>query len=156
MRDGDVGVVEEMGTAGYPPNYHEGGASFRSKFSGGGCLVGLVDGVLAGYLMGFPYVLGVPYPIDEVYVPVSHPEYHYIHDLCVSSWARGLGLGTALAEVALRGRPMVALTAVMGSEGFWEGLGFSRQFGLDYYGGRATYMLRVFRQVGPRNHGLNL
>ena len=97
MRVGDLDVVEEMGNSCYPSNYHE---SVGSKVSSGCCLVGLVDGVLAGYLVGFPYVLGVSYPINEAYVPVSHPECHYIHDLCVSPCARGLGLGTALAEVA--------------------------------------------------------
>ena len=56
MRVGDLDVVEEMGNSCYPSNYHE---SVGSKVSSGCCLVGLVDGVLAGYLVGFPYVLGV-------------------------------------------------------------------------------------------------
>jgi hypothetical protein len=139
-----------MVVATYPSNYYEGGSAFRSKALCGGSLAGLVDGVFAGYLISFPYVLGVPSPIGDFHVPVSHPECQYIHDLCVSSWARGLGLGTALAEVAMRGRPMVALTAVMGSEGFWEGIGFSRQFELEYHGELSTYMLRVLRQGDPR------
>lgn len=145
FKDGEVDAAEEIGTVSYPPNYYEGSESFRSKILGypSGCFVGFVGGDLAGYAISFPYVLGRPYPIDEVYEPVSGSDCLYLHDLCVAGWARGSGLGVALAEVVLRKSGPAALTAVMGSEGFWAGFGFARRFELEYYGGRATYMVRT-------------
>lgn len=144
FKDGEIGSVEEIGTLSYPPNLYEGSGSFRSKILGhpSGCFVGFLEGELAGYVISFPYLLGAPYPIDEFYVPVSGADCLYLHDLCVADWVRGPGLGGALAEVVLRRPGPVALTAVMGSEGFWEVFGFARLFDLDYYGGRATYMAR--------------
>lgn len=144
FREQELDIAEEIRTLNYPTNYYEGSDSFRSKILGhpSGCFVGFVGGDLAGYAISFPYVLGGPYPIDEVYVPASISDCLYLHDLCVADWARGSGLGGALAEVALRKPGPVALTAVMGSEGFWEDFGFVRRFGLDYYGGLATYMVR--------------
>jgi hypothetical protein len=144
IRTDEHDAVERIGWASYPRNYREGSESFRSKMSGNpsGCFAGFSAGYLAGYVISFPYVVGRPYPIDEVYVPEDGADCLYVHDLCVAEWARGSGLGVALAEVVLRKPGLVALTAPMGLEGFWEDFGFGRVFGMDYYGGPATYMLR--------------
>jgi hypothetical protein len=140
----ELHVAEMIGTESYPPEYYEGSSSFRSKVLANMdcCFVGLVDGNVAGYVIGFPYLKGRPYPIDEVYEPVLDPDCHYVHDLCVAYWARSLGLGEGLLEVALRGRGPTALVAVMDSEGFWLRFGFGTLFELDYYGRKAKYMFR--------------
>jgi hypothetical protein len=144
IKPDEIEAVEEIGTASYPMNYYEGSDSFRSKIHGSpeGCFAGFVGGELAGYVITFPYFSGKPYPIDEVYVPVFGADCRYVHDLCVADWARGAGLGEAMAEVVLRKPGVVALTTVMGSESFWENFGFERIFEFDYYGRGATYMVR--------------
>lgn len=143
IRMDELVVIEEIGTASYPSNYYEGSESFRSKISENpaGCFVGFVDGELAGYVISFPYIMGKPHPINEIYVAVDG-DCLYLHDLCVAKWARGSGLGASMADVVLRPPGPVALTAVLKSESFWEGLGFNRLFELEYYGAMATYMVR--------------
>jgi hypothetical protein len=140
----ELNVAEMIGTESYPPEYYEGSSSFKSKIQANMdcCFVGLVDGNVAGYAIGFPYLKEIPYPIDKDYEPTLNSDCHYLHDVCVAYWARGLGLGDAMVEVSTKGRRPVALTAVMDSEGFWLRHGFKTLFELNYYGRLAKYMLK--------------
>ena len=60
-----------------------------------------MGGELAGYVISFPYIMGKPYPINEIYVALDGD--CMLHDLCVAKWARGSGLGASMADAVLRG-----------------------------------------------------
>jgi ribosomal protein S18 acetylase RimI-like enzyme len=141
----DYPAVNAIGTASYPDNYYEGDASFESKMRGysEGCFVADVDGVV-GYAISFPYLIGRPYPIDEIFELEPEPNCYYIHDLCVLDEFRGKGIANKLAERVLEIQwVVIALVAVMYSSGFWRLFGFKGFASLDYYGLKAEYMLLI-------------
>ncbi len=94
------------------------------------CLVASHEGALAGYLLAHGWPRCAPPGVDEV-LPAQHAsEVLYIHDLSVSSSARGLGVGRQLVEKALAqagssGLRTAELIAVEGAASFWRGLGFA-------------------------------
>jgi ribosomal protein S18 acetylase RimI-like enzyme len=139
----DYPAVNAIGTASYQENYFEGELSFESKMRGypDGCFVADLDGVV-GYVISFPYKLGMPYPIDSMFELVNNPDCYYIHDLCVLDEFRGKGIAKRLAERVL-GWPIVGLVAVGGSGKFWRKFGFLGFASIDYYGLKAEYMLRI-------------
>lgn len=137
--------ISAIGTANYPENLYEGDESLKSKMEGypDGCLVADLDGVV-GYIISFPYMLGKPYPIDEIYNPEGNPDCYYIHNLCVMPEFRKKGIARMLARRVLEFRwPVVCLVAVMESERFWHKLGFRGFAEIDYYGLSAEYMLKI-------------
>lgn len=141
----DYAAVNAIGTAGYPRNYYEGDASFESKMSGypDGCFVADLDGII-GYVISFPYVLGQPFPLGEIYSPVENPDCYYIHDLCVMKEFRGRGIAKKLAERILESKwGVIGLVAVLGGEKFWKQFGFRSFAEIKYAGQRAEYMLLI-------------
>lgn len=140
-----VEAVSALGTSCYPSNYHEDDASFESKILGypQGCFLAMEGGVLLGYVISFPYILGRVHPINLAYSPPQNPDCLYIHDLCVARSSRGAGVGSALAGKVLSG-PIwpKALVSVLGSGPFWEKLGFEAIRKLNYHGGLGHYMTR--------------
>lgn len=144
-KESDYSEISDLGTKSYPSNYYEGEESFISKIKGcyEGCFVADLDGIV-GYIISFPYLVGKPYPIDNFYKEVDDPNCWYIHDLCVSKEFRGKGIAKELASTVInRNSSVFCLTAVENSEKFWGGLGFRSFFDLDYYGGRASYMVLI-------------
>ena len=141
----DYAAVNAIGTAEYPRNYYECDNSFESKISGypHGCSVADLDGIV-GYVISFPYVLGRPFPLGEIYSPVDNPDCYYIHDLCVLKEFRGKGIAKQLAKVALNNTwAAVALVSVVSNIKFWEKLGFRGFAEIKYGGQKAEYMLCI-------------
>lgn len=136
----DYSDIAEIGTNSYSEEYCEEENSFFSKFPQG-CFVADVDGVV-GYAISFPYLIGKSFPIDSFFVLVDNPNCWYIHDICVSEDFKGMGIDRMLASKVIEiGWDVMCLTAVQGSEGFWERFGFRSFFELDYCGKKASYML---------------
>jgi len=141
----DYSAVNAIGTANYSSNYYEGAKSFESKMAGypEGCFVADVDGVV-GYVISFPYVLGKPYPLNELFTPTPNPDCYYIHDVCVAPEFRGKGIAKQLAErVFAADWDILCLVAVQKSNAFWRKLGFRGFAALEYYGQKAEYMLWI-------------
>lgn len=140
----DYEEVCELGTESYSYNYYEGKESFTSKMKGcpEGCFVADVDGII-GYIISFPYLIGKSFPIDHFFEPISDSNCWYIHDLCVSKDFRKKGIAKELAKTILNMNKITALTAVQGSERFWEKLGFRSFFELIYCGQKAQYMILI-------------
>lgn len=136
--------VCDLGTKSYPEHYYEGEESFVSKIKGcyEGCMIADVDGVV-GYIISFPYFVGKPYPIDTFFEKSENTNCWYIHDLCVSIDFRNKGIAKKLLEIIINRPGVFCLTAVMGSESFWNKMGFRSFFELDYYGGKANYMILI-------------
>lgn len=145
IKKSDYDSVNQIGTESYPENYFEGNKSFESKINGysPGCFVADLDGVV-GYVISFPYKLGKPYPINQMYEIDLDADCYYIHDLCIMREFRKKGIATKLAEKVLEFQwPVTCLVAVMGSEIFWEKFGFRSFAAIDYYGLQAEYMLKI-------------
>lgn len=141
----DYDEICELGTKSYPNNYYEGEESFISKIKGcyEGCFVADLDGIV-GYVISFPYLVGKSYPIDSFYEEVEKPNCWYIHDLCVSKEFRGKGIAKELAnQITNNGEKVFCLTAVLGSDNFWNKVGFRSFFDLEYCGRSAKYMILI-------------
>lgn len=142
----DYSEISDLGTKSYPDNYFEGQESFVSKMKGcpEGCLVAELDGIV-GYIISFPYSLGKPFPIDSFFEKSEDSNCWYIHDLCVSKDFRKKGIASTLAHSIIDRtcQNVFCLTAVENSEFFWNKMGFRSFFELDYYGGKANYMILI-------------
>lgn len=144
-RKSDYSDIAEIGTKSYSEEYYEGEESFFSKIDGcpSGCFVADLDGVV-GYAISFPYLVGKSFPIDSFFVLVDNPNCWYIHDVCVAEDFRGMGIARMLASKVIEmGWDVMCLTAVQGSEGFWERFGFRSFFETDYCGKKASYMVFI-------------
>ena len=141
----DYSDIAEIGTKSYCNQYYEGDESFLSKIDGcpAGCFVADLDGVV-GYAISFPYLVGKSFPIDSFFVLVENQNCWYIHDVCVAEDFRGMGIARMLvSKVIETGWNVMCLTAVQGSEGFWERLGFRSFFETKYCGKKASYMVFI-------------
>lgn len=141
----DYSDIAEIGTRSYSDEYYEGEESFFSKIDGcpSGCFVADLDGVV-GYAISFPYVVGKSFPIDSFFILVENPNCWYIRDVCVAEDFRGMGIAKMLASKVIEtGWDVMCLTAVQGSEGFWERLGFRSFFETNYCGKKASYMVFI-------------
>jgi GNAT superfamily N-acetyltransferase len=151
ITDSDLDEVMRVQWSVYRPELQEPRQAFARKlelFPRGalGCYDG---GRLIGYLFCIPWVLGSPVPFgDETTALPRSPECLYIHDLGVVPERRGKGVGRALACRALKlGRSLgfkaYALTAVQGSEAFWQRWGFTELGRMEYCAGiPAVYMVK--------------
>ncbi|MBC7135627.1 GNAT family N-acetyltransferase [Oceanibaculum nanhaiense] len=121
-----------------------------------GCLVAERDGRLLGYAVSHPGLLGRPPALDVLLGSLPEaPDCLYLHDIALLPQAHGLGLGSALVAHLLRlakaaGFPVLALTAVNNSAGYWQRRGFAPYQGdaalaakLASYGEDALYLVRA-------------
>lgn len=84
---------------------------------------------LIAYILSHPWPAGSPPAIGQHLPNPPAGDNWFIHDLAISSPARGLGLGRALAGAAARAALEVGLTrgdlvAVQGASSFWGRLGY--------------------------------
>lgn len=87
-------------------------------------------GELLAYLFSYPAADGYVTPLAAPFTPSITPALLYLHDMAVSSGARGLGLAGQLLQVAKQyalnlGVSKLALVAVQGSVPFWQRHGFT-------------------------------
>jgi GNAT superfamily N-acetyltransferase len=140
----DYFAIGEIAAQAYPVQYFEDDKSFHSKITAnlGSCYAAKIDGAPVGYVISFPFTLGIMHPLNQCYTTAPPPACHYIHDLCIlPAWQRH-GVGTALAQSVLQiaGKPK-ALTSVMNTHIFWEKFGFKTAYQANYHGGPARYMV---------------
>lgn len=120
------------------------------------------DGELLAYLFSYPSADGYVTPLAHAFRPVYHAQLLYLHDMAVSTKARGLGLASQLLATAKQhalslGLNKLALVAVQGSMPYWQRQGFMIVHKLtaeaesalaSYQGEQACYMQLCLSQGG--------
>lgn len=115
-------------------------------------------GKLLAYLFSYPSLAGNITKLATDFAVAQKPELLYLHDMAVSASARGLGLASALLNMAMQyaqqlGLTQMALVAVQGSVPYWQKQGFVVQTRLSqdaqaalnsYTDERAQYMLHTW------------
>lgn len=158
ITEADVPAVSALGNHVYPPGYYESDDTFKSKvlYPHAMCLLAEIDGALAGYVVSFPDIVGLPYPINTAFIPVLNPNCQYIHDLCIAPSFRTRGVATHLTKMILdrMAWDKCALTAILGSESFWARFGFATKYSVQYCGVDAKYMVydRTRHDAVPAHH----
>jgi len=94
------------------------------------CWVALYQDKLWGYLFCYPSVAGKIGALAEDFQPVAAADCLYLHDMAVSSDARGQGVARALLQQAeqyaiARQFNCLALVAVQNSTSYWQQQGFA-------------------------------
>jgi GNAT superfamily N-acetyltransferase len=97
-----------------------------------GCWVCVAGEMPVGYMFSHPGHLSSPSGLNTMLKnsnSSTRADCYFIHDIAVISSHRGLGIGRAFVERAIRAAVMdghftVALVSVQGSRRYWEGLGF--------------------------------
>lgn len=140
----DYSKACDIGTLCYPERYYEGQESFFSKMESNpsGCLVAENESGILGYAISFPYLEGVPFPINQEYraAEVENPDCIYIHDVCVLPEFRKFGIASKFVRILTSKSGKYRLTAVENSEIFWAKMGFSKIKEVEYCGVIANYM----------------
>jgi len=106
------------------------------------------DEKIAGYLLAHPWAAQKPPKLFEPLPLILNCQTFYLHDMAVSSRARGLGIGLALLKrlimVARQKKAnRIRLVAVQGSKNFWAAQGFTEAGSIPLdpcYGTDATFM----------------
>lgn len=95
-----------------------------------GCRVLMLEGEVAGYLIGHPWHRCRPPALGALLgaIPADADSY-YLHDIALLPAARGSGAGRAaldlvVAEARALGLAEITLTAVAGANRFWAAHGF--------------------------------
>lgn len=93
------------------------------------CWVALYQDKLWGYLFTYPSIAGKVGALAEDFMPVADADCLYLHDMAVSSDARGQGVARALLQQAeqyalAQHFQTLALVAVQNSTSYWQQRGF--------------------------------
>ena len=112
------------------------------------CWVAERQGRVLGYLLCHPWRAHQPPPLSVPMKALAGHDEFYLHDLAVSSKARGLGVGQrllarALAFASHAGYRHAGLVAVQDAPAFWRKQGFvpaRTPKSLEEYGEGAVYM----------------
>ena len=129
----------------------------RFKNCAESCWVALYQDKLWGYLFTYPSMAGKVGALAEDFQPLTGADCLYLHDMAVSSDARGQGVARGLLEHAQQYATahqlkMLALVAVQNSTSYWQQQGFAplvattpeQQQQLDSYTGQqALYLQKV-------------
>lgn len=131
MQAGDVLNVVGIQAECYVPHMNESAAVIALRLAAAPATnwVAELAGEVVAYLAAYPSLLGKVTPLGGCFeVPVT-PDCLYLHDLAVSSRARGSGVGSALvrharAVAVSTGLPHSALVSVQDSRQYWERQGY--------------------------------
>jgi len=121
------------------------------------CWVALYQDKLWGYLFTYPSITGKIGALAEDFQPLTGADCLYLHDMAVSSDARGQGVARALLEQAqqyakAQQLKMLALVAVQNSTSYWQQQGFEplaiatpeqQQHLASYAGQQAQYLQKI-------------
>lgn len=94
------------------------------------CWVATYQDKLWGYLFCYPSLLGKVNPLAADFSPVAQADCLYLHDMAVSSDARGQGVAQQLLAAAEQHAQQLSLSAltlvaVQNSASYWQQRGFS-------------------------------
>lgn len=129
------------------------------------CWVAVYHDKLWGYLFSYPAVLGKINALGQPFATYTDANCLYLHDVAVSSDARGQGVGSALIAKALDYAnelefEFVSLVAVQKSTPFWQEQGFVQVTDLSddaiqalssYLNQQACYMVKQLQPVAEVN-----
>ncbi|AJP73303.1 GNAT family N-acetyltransferase [Sphingomonas hengshuiensis] len=151
MEPGDLDGVAAVARVAFP-DHPEDRACFAERLALCPSLCWVLDagGVVAGYLIAYPWPLGAVPPLNALLGSLpAHADAHYLHDLALLPAARGGGHAAAgLALLFARVATPIALVSVNESAAFWRGHGFAvvdrpdLRAKLFSYGDAARYMVR--------------
>ncbi|WP_110456015.1 GNAT family N-acetyltransferase [Shewanella algidipiscicola] len=107
------------------------------------------NGQLIGYCLAHPWQLDQPPTLEQVVSQPSHCDTLYLHDIALSSKARGLGAGEQVFKRLIDNAKQhnvtsISLVAVGGAHTYWQRLGFKSRIidkSLDGYPADACYMV---------------
>lgn len=153
----DVPAALTIQAEAYPAFLVEDEAAFASRIeiSASYCLAAKQGSELLGYLLAHGWSRESPPTVGTVLADDVPSEVLYIHDLAISSFQRGRGVGHKLLdrafELAARdGLRSAELIAVEGAANYWRGMGFTEgpvsdalRNKLATYGSRARWMTRA-------------
>lgn len=93
------------------------------------CWVAVYQDKLWGYLFCYPSLLGKVGALAEDFIPIPNADCLYLHDMAVSSDARGQGVARCLLDCAehyamQQQFSALALVAVQNSASYWQQQGF--------------------------------
>ena len=155
MLPGDLDAAERVADVVHP-DYPEDPAVFaeRLRLFPAGCWVLEEADACVGYLIGHPWLLHRPVPLNHLLRLLPEvPDTFYLHDLALLPPARGRGdAGAGVSLLVLEARRLglgaMSLVSVGGSAGFWKRHGFAVAQDrtilrhLSGYGTDARFMLR--------------
>jgi hypothetical protein len=146
MRSCDLDVVDLIGSVVHP-GLSERREVFRERFKlyPLGCMVLVSGGLVVGYGVAHPWVLGSAPPLDSFLggLPGS-ASCLYLHDVAILPGFRGGRSRGYLESMRGLGFGALAMVAVYGTEVLWGRYGFVPESWVDVGSyGRATYMWRT-------------
>ncbi len=158
MQTEDLPAALELQSQSYPEFLVESEQAFASRLDVAApyCLVALLDGALAGYLLAHGWPRQSPPAVGEILSRTAASEVLFIHDLAVGPAGRGMGIGRKLVQSAFEmagrnGLQLAQLIAVEGAATYWENQGFTYAFTnppltnkVAKYGSKARWMERQF------------
>ncbi len=159
MHSSDIPAVVKLQDRCYPAELFEPADLIKRRFLAfsHSCWVACFDDKLWGYLFCYPSLIGKVNPLAADFANVAQPDCLYLHDMAVSSDARGQGVAKALLHSAecyarQQGLPQLALVAVQNSASYWQLQGFSllpdlsteaQQHLASYSGQQALYLQKT-------------
>ena len=138
MKADDLPAVLEIQTECYPPVMNESLATIHARLqtSPGSAWVSEDRKGVSAYLMAYRSIIGKITPLGGAFKVPDKSNCLYLHDLAISSRARGTGLGRLLVGHAwqaagMDGLEYSALVSVQDSAAFWKNLGYTPVDALD-------------------------
>ncbi|WP_306523594.1 GNAT family N-acetyltransferase [Rheinheimera sp.] len=122
------------------------------------CWVATYQDKLWGYLFCYPSLIGKVNPLAEDFTEVTQADCLYLHDMAVSSDARGQGVAQQLLAAAEQQAQQLSLSAltlvaVQNSASYWQQRGFNPVLSLSpeaitnlasYSGQQAQYLVKTW------------
>lgn len=122
------------------------------------CWVAIYQDKLWGYLFCYPSLIGKVNPLAEDFTEVTQADCLYLHDMAVSSDARGQGVAQQLLAAAEQQAQQLSLSAltlvaVQNSASYWQQRGFNPVLSLSpeaitnlasYSGQQAQYLVKTW------------
>jgi ribosomal protein S18 acetylase RimI-like enzyme len=126
MNVSDLDRVNVMQHLSYPPGLHEDMTLFKKIILARGslCLVGKIDEVVEGYVIGYP-AIPTRDDFERGYQPLTGQEtVMYLHDLCINPEKRGLYIARDLVqafeeETRERGFEKILAVAIEDALPYW-------------------------------------
>lgn len=153
----DIKSLLSIQKTAYPPEINEPENILQERFAAAPetAWVAAIKEQVVGYLVGYPSTLGKITELNQTFVPALKPDCLYLHDLAISSTAKGQGIAKRLLEKAYQMAHSLrvthlALVSVQNSADFWQQQGFEhatrltkhQQICLESYDMDAFYMVK--------------
>lgn len=144
IRVDDVPAVQQIAEKAFLPAYRETTEVLTARIEcpQAKCLLAECDNTAAGYVVSFPDIMGLPYPMHVPMSPVHNPNCQYIHALAVLPAFRHRGIGTHLLRLVLDLMPWghCTLMAYQSTDAFWKRFGFQQKLRMFYCGEDTAYL----------------